>query len=48
MLSSRQTSSHSAVRAKPQYIEIIKWLVNDKDVRLGTKGIIWLDEISFY
>ena len=31
-----------------KYIEMIAWLVDEKNVRLGTKGIIWLDEISFY
>ncbi len=31
-----------------KYIEKIEWLADEKNVELGTEGIIWLDEISFY
>jgi len=30
------------------YVEKIEWLADERNVELGTEGIIWLDEISFY
>jgi len=31
-----------------KYIEKIEWLADEKNVELGTEGIIWLDEVSFF
>ncbi len=31
-----------------KYVEMVAWGVNDWIAELGTKGTIWLDEVSFY
>ena len=30
------------------YVEKIEWIATEHYVELGTEGIIWIDEISFY
>ncbi len=31
-----------------KYVEKIEWMADERNVELGTEGIIWLDEVSFF
>ncbi len=31
-----------------KYVEKIEWIADERNVELGTEGIIWLDEVSFF